>query len=264
MTGETWEISVVIRTRDREKFFDRLLENLALQTLRPSEIIVVNNYSSEDERRRFESEALKFSLRLFERNKISFRIVGLPDEAFSHAYSTNLGVYTARNELVCITNAHSLPISLRWLQEGVKHFSDEAVAGVSGFFLPHRDGLAFGKIDEIIYLASQRIILRQDWCSTINCIIRKSLWRIYPFDEKLPEIIPQTGKYGLEDYDWSKEMLSRGYRIIVDKNFSVYHSHGKGLDEMIRNVRGYFIYRHLQGEINKLRRPRESFSRLFA
>lgn len=37
------KVSVVIRTRDKEKYFGRLLENLGLQTVQASEIIVVNN-----------------------------------------------------------------------------------------------------------------------------------------------------------------------------------------------------------------------------
>ena len=60
--------------------------------------------------------------------------------------------------------------------------------------------------------------------STINCILRKSLWEKYPFDENLLKIIPNSRKYGGEDYDWGLEMLARNYKIIVDLKFNVYHS----------------------------------------
>jgi GT2 family glycosyltransferase len=264
MTSEASKVSVVIRTRDKEKFFESLLERLALQTLLPSEIVVVNNYSSEEKRRLLETKMSEYFWKFSERKKIILKMVALSDEEFSHTYSTNLGVYAAENEFVCITNAHSLPISLHWLHDGVKHFRNPRVAGVSGFFLPHSEGSVFGKFDRALYYLSQKIFLRQDWCSTINCIIRKSLWQIYPFDENLPKIIPQTRKYGLEDYDWSKEMAFRGYKIIVDPNFSVFHSHEKGFNEIMRNIRGYFVYRRLQQKINHLKRPRKSFSKLLA
>ncbi|MGQ9551152.1 MAG: glycosyltransferase family 2 protein [Candidatus Bathycorpusculaceae bacterium] len=264
MTGKALKVSVVIRTRDKEKYFEGLLEKLALQTLVPSEILVVNNYSSEDKRCMFEDEVSECFWSFFRHRKIVLKMVALSDSEFSHAYSTNLGVHAAQNELVCIMNAHSLPISLHWLEGGVNHFRNPEVAGVSGFFLPHSEGKAFGRLDIMLYYLSQKIVLRQNWCSTINCIIRKSLWQIYPFDENLPKIIPQTKKYGLEDYDWSKEMISRGYKIIVDASFSVFHSHGKGLNEMIRNVKGYFVYRRLQQRISQFKRPRRSFSKLLA
>jgi hypothetical protein len=263
MTVEKRKVSVVIRTRDKEKLLERLLENLALQTLEPTEIVIVNNYSSEDKKWLFEKE-MSYFWRLIPRRKMAFKMVTLSDEEFSHAYSTNLGVHTAENELVCITNAHSLPISLHWLHDGIRHFRSPIVAGVSGFFLPHSEGKVFGKLDGALYHLSQKVVLRQDWCSTINCIIRKSLWQSYPFDEDLPKIIPQTRKYGLEDYDWSKEMVFRGYKIIIDPKFSVFHSHWKGFNEMIRNIRGYFVYRRLQQKINQLKRPRKSFSKLLA
>jgi hypothetical protein len=145
----------------------------------------------------------------------------------------------------------------------MRHFEDAKVAGVSGFFIPHQEGTAIRRFDKAVYQFTQRAILRQDWCSTINCIIRKALWQVYPFDENLVKIIPKTGKYGLEDYDWSKEMLARGFKIAVDPMFSVFHSHGRALDETARNLRRYFVYREIQQKINLLKRPRMSFSKVF-
>jgi glycosyltransferase involved in cell wall biosynthesis len=256
-------VSVVVRTRDKERYFDSLLEDLASQTVQASELVVVNNFSGEEKKQALKGALKENVRRVFRKRKIRVKLIALSDDEFSHAYSTNVGVAAAENELVCITNAHSLPSGSRWLQEGTRHFEDGNVAGVSGFFIPHQEGTAIRRFDEAVYQFTQRAILRQDWCSTINCIVRKSLWQVYPFDENLPNIIPETRKYGLEDYDWSKEMLARGFRIVVDPMFSVFHSHGKVLDETTRNLRGYFIYRQIQQKINLLSRPRVSFSRVF-
>jgi GT2 family glycosyltransferase len=256
------KISVVIRTRDKERYLSQLLENLALQTVRASEIIVVNNYSTKEELLAFEKELHGIGLKCFRISGTRLKLVTVSDNEFSHARSSNLGVKAAENELVCLTNAHSIPVSLRWLEDGMKHFEDSKVAGVSGFFIPHGEGAVMGKVDSVLYYFSQKKVLHQDWCSTINCIIRKSLWRIYPFDENLPKLIPETKRYGLEDYDWSKEMVARGYKIVVDPSFSVFHSHGKGFNELARNTRSYFIYRRIQQRIKLFNRPRESFSRV--
>jgi len=256
-------ISVAIRTRDKEKHFDSLLESLSFQTVLPSQLIVINNYSSELARRSLKSHLIKECSRVFIKEPVNVKLVSLSDDEFSHAYSTNLGVATADNELVCITNAHSLPISAKWLENGVKYFADTQVAGVSGYFVPdHRGGIS-AKLDKAVYQFTQKSVLHQDWCSTINCVIRKSLWQVYPFDENLPNIIPETTRYGLEDYDWSKEMIARSFKIIVDPAFSVYHSHGNFLNETERNLRSYFVYRRLQKKINSLKRPRASYSSVF-
>jgi hypothetical protein len=57
-------------------------------------------------------------------------------------------------------------------------------------------------------------------------------------------------------------MVARGYRIVVDPLFSVFHSHENWLDELERNMKGYFTYRRIQQKINSFERPRDSFSRV--
>ena len=255
------KVSVVIRTKDKEKYFDSLLENLAQQTVQVSEIVVADNFSTEQKLLSLIKDLKEIKRKHFQNRRI--KLYPFSNDKFSHAYSTNLAVNSAENELVCITNAHSLPTSLYWLQGGLKHFEDSRVAGVSGVFIPHKEGAVFGRCDATLYYFSQKMSAHPVWCSTINCIIRKSLWKKYPFDENLPKIIPETREYGSEDYDWSREMIARGFRIVIDPLFSVFHSHYEKINEMSRNVRNYFVYRKLQQKINSFPRPRKSTSRVF-
>ena len=255
------KVSVVIRTKDKEIYFDYLLRNLASQIVQPSEIIVVDNYSSQKKLRLLDMYLRKIIKEYSSLQRI--KLIPISNDEFSHPYSTNLGVNAAENELVYIINAHSVPTSIYCLEHGIKHFEDLEVAGVSGFFIPHKEGFVFGKVDSLMYYLSQKMISRQDRFCTINCIIRKSMWKKYPFDENLPKIIPETKRYGLEDYDWSEEMMSRGFKIIIEPLFSVFHSHNKGLIELTRNLKNYFIYRRIQQKISTFKRPRWSFSRVF-
>lgn len=239
-------ISIVVRCVGREKLFDGVLDSLLHQTIIPSEILIVMDSNSEKEIR-YVSRCLK--------NYPNSKLLTFKHEDFSHPYSVNLGVASSKEELVCITNGHSLPISLHWLERGLRHFEDEGVAGVSGFFLPSDRG--FGK--SVFYLVEEKM-KRPSRFSTINCIIRKSRWKEYPFDENLLNIIPETKKYGGEDYDWTLEMLSRGHKIVLDPDFSVVHAHEKNIVlEIYRNLRNYFIYRKLQEKIKRLERPRHAF-----
>ena len=255
------QISVAIRTRDEEEQFKDLMDILLNQTLLPSEVILVNNYSSEAALASFEN-SLKALAPLLKKKSVKAKLVSFPDRGFSHPYSTNLGIFFAENELVAITNAHTLPISSDWLAHGARHFKNHKVACVTGYSFPLEKNRSLSKLSRYVYYGSERIILRFNWTSTVNCIIRKSLWDAYPFDENLSKIILATKAYGCEDYDWSKEMQARGFKTVVDPHFSVYHSHRRGLQEAERNVRIYVTHRRIQQLINRFKRPRKAFTRV--
>ncbi len=239
-------VSVIIRCVGREKLFCGVLDSLLGQTISPSEILVVMDSKHEKEVRHVKNRLKGYS---------SSRLLTFKHEEFSHPYSVNLGMESSKEKLVCITNGHSLPISSHWLEKGLKHFEDEKVAGVSGFFLPSDRGVR----KRLFYLVEGQM-RRISWISTINCIIRRRRWEEYPFDENLLNIIPETKKYGGEDYDWTLEMLSRGYKIILDPDFSVIHFHEENIMlEIWRNLKSYFIYKKLQEKIKRLRRPRKAF-----
>ncbi len=242
------KVSVVVRCADREKLFRGVLDRLHNQTIVPSQILVVMDSKSKREVR-YVGEHLKCYP-----NSV---LLTFKHEEFSHPYSVNLGIASSKESLVCITNGHSLPTTLHWLESGLRHFRKEEVAGVGGFFFPSDKGLA-RRFFHLVEVGMKRI----SWISTINCIIRKSRWEEYPFDESLLNRIPETRKYGGEDFDWTLEMTARGYEIVLDPEFSVVHAHEEDiLLEIKRNLRNYFTYKRLQEKIKRLERPRQAFTR---
>lgn len=243
-------VSVVVRCAGRERLFANVLEFLLRQTVVPSEILIVMDCDSEEE--------IRYVSRHLE-NYPNSRLLTFKHAEFSHPYSVNVGIASSKEELVCITNGHSLPTSLHWLASGVRHFKDEKVAGVGGFFLPSTNRFA-----NSLFYTIEGPMKRITWLSTINCVIRKAMWEEYHFDEELMTLIPETRKYGGDDYDWSLEMLSRGYRIVLDPAFNVIHAHEKDMAlEIYRNLRNYFIYKRLREKIKRLRRPRQSFESIY-
>ena len=103
-------VSVVIRTKDKEKHFDSLLNNLASQTSPVSEIVVADNFSSEEKLVELVDDLKELKRKQLKDCRV--KLFSFSDNEFSHPYSTNFAVSLARNELVCITNGHSLPINL--------------------------------------------------------------------------------------------------------------------------------------------------------
>lgn len=188
-------------------------------------------------------------------NQIPIKLIPVNDSEFSHPYSTNLGVRAAHNELICITNGHSLPTSVFWIANGVKHFRNPRVAGVGGYFVANEDGSVWEKLVHGLlwsnFKETSKAYIKDGYFSTINCIIRKSLWTQYPFEENLPD--------GGEDYDWAQEMKARGYRIVVDPRFNVHHSHSYTLPEIITTNLAWYKIRK---KIDSFERPRKSYTRL--
>jgi rhamnosyltransferase len=256
-----FQVSVVIRTRDRERCLDDTLSALLEQRFPPSEVILVNNHSSDEMLDSF-VDFVRESAEPFIEKGIAVRLVSFPDADFSHPYSTNLGILLAKKEFVAVTNAHSIPMSPSWLRKGLRHFSDPRVACVTGYSYPFERNRSVSKLSQWIYYFSEKVVLRFNWTSTVNCIIRKSLWQSYPFDENLPRIIPESKTYGCEDYDWSREMRARGLKTVVEPQFSVFHSHESGFSEARRNVRNYFTQKMILQTIDRFKRPRRSFTRL--
>lgn len=103
----------------------------------------------------------------------------------------------------------------------------------------------------MFFLPSQKRKNNSPWMTNTNALIRKGLWEQYPFDEKLPEC---------EDYDWASEMLARGYNVVKDPKFSVFHSH------FLLGKPGYFArkprWKKLCALIEKRKRPRKSYSKI--
>jgi hypothetical protein len=261
MSYKNRRVSVLVRTRDVENRFRELLWKLSRQTLQPSELVVVDNFSSKKKLEEMR-DLLLFAKRRFFGGHVDVKLVPLVDEEFSHAYSSNVGVSVAEADLVCITNGHSLPSADFWLESGVAHFTSPKVAGVGGYSTSHEDGtiwekLAYDSWKKLNELSNAYV--RDDYFSTINCILRKSLWERYPFDEKLPSEIAQAGKFGGEDYDWAKEMEARGYRIVVEPKFNVHHSHKETLAQLVSK---YLAWRRIRMEINSFKRPRKSYTKL--
>lgn len=254
-------VSVLIRTRDIESRLEELLWRLSHQTLQPSELVIVDNFSSKKKLDDMSCFLTLVKEKIFN-NNVKVKLIPIKDGEFSYAYSANVGVAVTHSELVCITNGHSLPRSDTWLESGVAHFKNPKVAGVGGYSTPHKSGTLWEKLTYNWWSKLNEIskaYTKDTYFSTINCILRKLAWEKYPFDEKLPNEIPNSEKFGGEDYDWSEEMICRGYQIVVEPRLNVYHSHKETLSQLASK---YIAWRKIRKKIRTLKRPRESYTKL--
>ncbi|MCK4635773.1 MAG: glycosyltransferase family 2 protein [Candidatus Moranbacteria bacterium] len=215
------QTSIIIRTKNEEKYLGQVLEKLKNQTYQDFEIIIVDSGSTD--------QTLKIA------EKYLVKIFHIKPEEFNYPFASNFGARKSEaSKYLVYLSAHSLPISNTWLENGISDFTSEKVCGVYGnvWALPDAsiwEKIIFNKwIGKLEILLKKKYVINESRMGVLGCtnaIIRKDLWKRNNFDKS----------YGLggEDGVWANYWLEKGYEIIRDSKFSVYHSHGLGFFELI-------------------------------
>ena len=128
------ETSIIIRTKNETRNIEKVLSMLRAQTYQNFEIIVVDSGSRDDTIERTK--------------KFGATILQIPPEDFSYPYALNYGIgRSSATTYICILSAHSIPISTRWLECGIRDFrAHEKVAGVYGNVRALPDGTFWDKL----------------------------------------------------------------------------------------------------------------------
>ena len=216
------KVSILIRTKDEQKWLGEVLRRLSKQTEQDFEVVIVDSGSSDTTL----SIAGKF------KEILDLKIFHIKPEEFTYPYACNFGASRASGEFLVYLSGHSLPISDKWLDSGLKDFSNDKVAGVYGNVHASPDASIWEKIYYDFGFKPKKAIIRKSRIGVLgntNSIIRKELWQKHPFDENYSA--------GGEDTAWARYYLSKGFVVIRDSAFSVYHSHGLGLGKFIKQVR---------------------------
>jgi len=198
------EVSFVIRTKNEGKFIGKVLNLLQRQTYKDFEIIIVDSGSTDR------------TLEIIKKFKI--KLIKIKQNDFTYGYAINIGIKNALGKYICIISGHSLPISDTWLADGVDVMQDKNIAGISGYWTDFILGYYSRFLGRLVFMLPY-FKFRTDYdvyLTNTNSLIKKEFWEKYHFDEKLE---------GSEDYDWAKEMTSKGYNILKYRPFSVFHSH---------------------------------------
>jgi glycosyltransferase involved in cell wall biosynthesis len=204
-------ISIIIRTKNERRWLERCLTAVRHQDYPSFEAIVVDNESSDG------SAALA--------RKFGCKVVYLGDRDYKHGHALNVGIGAARGEHLAILSGHCIPVHDQWLSALAAHFEDAQVAGVYGRQVPLPDSDPFDKRDLWTTFGPERRTQRIDYFfHNANSMISREIWRKYPFDDTIK---------GVEDREWAKTVVARGYRIVYEPLASVHHFHGihQGRDE---------------------------------
>ncbi len=200
------KVSIIIRTKNEERWIEQCLKKIFDQNYDNFEVILVDNNSKDKTLER----AKKFPIKVVKINKF------LPGKAI------NLGIRKSTGKIIVCLSAHCIPINNNWLNKIVHALKDPKVAGVYGRQKPLSYSSDFDKRDLLNLFGPEKRIQKKDtFFHNANSAFKKKLWDKIPFDEKTKHI---------EDRIWGNEVINKGYKIIYEPDAPVYHWHGINQD----------------------------------
>jgi glycosyltransferase involved in cell wall biosynthesis len=198
------EISIIVRTKNEERWIAHCLAMLYKQDYYDFEVILVDNASTD--------HTIKVA------NRFQLAATINVDE-YLPGYALNQGIRASRGRFIVCLSAHCIPKEDNWLSCLLSNFEkDEKVAGVYGRQLPLSYSSTIDKRDLLIVFGQDRRVQVKDYFfHNANSMLRRDIWEKYPFDE---------GATNIEDRLWGKTVTNAGFHIIYDPNAAVYHHHG--------------------------------------
>lgn len=207
-------VSIIVRTKNEERWIGKTLQVIQQQTV-PASVILVDNDSSDA------------TVAVAKRWGVS-QIVNI--KKFLPGQALNEGIRRSRSEYIVCLSAHCIPQDRTWLHSLLRNFRSKKVAGVYGrqvpvAFTPEQD-----KRDLLITFGLDRRIQRKDpFFHNANSAIRRDVWKKIPFNEEVTNI---------EDRVWGQAVLQAGFHLVYEPQASVYHYHGIHQSNQHDRVRG--------------------------
>lgn len=212
-------ISVIIRTKNEEKWINACLRSVLNQTVSDVEIIIVDNNSSDKTLQKVERFRKKFD---------SIKIVKVNE--YIPGYALNEGIRSSVGEYLVCMSAHCIAVNEFWLENLQRNFDNEKIAAVYGRQEPMAFSSDADKRDLLNLFGLDKKIQKKDsFFHNANSMIRRDVWESLNFDEQATNI---------EDRIWADKILKQGYNIIYEPEASVFHYHGVHQDGNKERVKG--------------------------
>jgi rhamnosyltransferase len=209
--------SIIIRTKNEERWVGACLSAVFEQSYKNFEVIIVDNKSTDRTLEKVSQYPVKEIVTISKY---------LPGD------SLNIGINASSGDYIVCLSSHCIPTNDKWLENLVKALEeDEKYAGVYG----RQESMTFSSAADkrdllLVFGLDQKIQIKDSFFHNANSILRRYLWDEVPFDPKITNI---------EDRIWGQEMINRGFKIRYEPDASVYHYHGihqNGNTERCENV----------------------------
>jgi len=221
------KISIIVPVKNGAPWLNEVLKAYQSQSLfDQSEVVIVDSGSTDD------------TLSIL--RNYPTKIVSIPPEEFNHGETRNLGVRQARGEFVVLTVQDAVPRSRFWLEDLLKGFLHDGVAGVCGKqVVPHRKEynpiqwsrpVSAPQIKEVKFSKGEFAALdgpsQFKYCrwDDVSSMYRRSDLLQTPFRR-----VPFA-----EDILWARDALTRGKSIVYNPFAEVEHYHHESVSYSFR------------------------------
>lgn len=201
-------VSIIIRTKNEERWIGRCLEKISSQTITDFEVVLVDNASTD--------KTVEKALNLMP------DLVRVDIDKFIPGQAINEGIRASRGQYLAILSAHCIPASETWLERLLENFdANDTVGGLAGVYgrqIPMRFSSASDKRDLMVTFGLDRRVQYKDpFFHNANSLVPRSVWERHPFD---------TEATNIEDRLWAQQVIADGMHIVYDPDAAVFHHHG--------------------------------------
>ncbi len=238
MKPENPSVSVVIPVKNEGKKIRQCIEGILNQTVPVTEIIVIDSGSDDNT-----CDIL--------REYDLVKLIEIRPSDFGHGKTRNLGVQQAKGEFVLLTVGDAYAYNEFWIEELLKGFTDEEVAGVCGQqVVPHdkdKNPAEWFFPQSKPKLKRYQFQSRKAW-DALSPVEKKNAcgWDDVTAMYRRPALLEtpfQEVSY-CEDAVWAKEVLMNGKALVYNRNARVYHYHKEDADFTFKKSFTVFFFRY--------------------
>ncbi len=195
-------ISIIVRTKNEERWISSCLRSICQQTYKQIEIILVDNNSTD--------------MTVKKAQEFPITLVNIKD--FFPGKAINDGIKKAKGDYIVCISGHCIPTNNQWLANLINEIENTDVAGIYGRQQPFSYSSDLDKRDLLtVFGLDKKIQIKDSFFHNANSAFRKKIWEKFPFNEEVSN---------LEDRVWGQEVINAGYKIIYEPEASVFHWHG--------------------------------------
>ncbi len=195
-------VSIIVRTKNEERWITSCLRSIFQQTYDKLEVILVDNES--------------IDLTIKKAKEFPIKIVNIKD--FFPGKSINDGIRASNGEYIVCISGHCIPTNNLWLSNLIRNLDDSKVAGVYGRQEPFSYSSDIDKRDLLtVFGLDKKVQIKDSFFHNANSAFSRKIWNEFPFDEKVTNV---------EDRVWGQQVINSGYKIIYEPEASVFHWHG--------------------------------------
>ena len=236
------KVSVIIPVKNGSQTLRKCLDSIIGQSIAADvEIIILDSCSTDD------SVSIA--------KQVDAKVITIPQGAFNHGDTRNLGVNHASGDLLFFTVQDAYLPDKDQLQKMVSHFDDVSVMAITGMqAVPHdrdknpalwfkrfsKPSAVFKQIlrsDFILLSDQEKYNLVVEW-DDVHAMYRRAALRIVPFEKT----------DFAEDKLWARSALLKGMKIGFDPSLVVYHYHHSTFTYTfdLEYTVNYHIYKHFR------------------